>query len=242
VSASNEADRHRTYTRVSLAADAKRVGRLNVVLDLLEVENGRVLDIGCGPGVQFCGHAGNHRFTGVDISAKALKHARENGYETVMCDLARSLPFADQQFDVVVLSDILEHLVDPLALIKEAWRVLRLDGYAVVSVPNHFYLLNRLRILRGSGIILPWANHQEYEDWNYFHMRFFRWKSLCSLLDRSGFAIEEDLTGAFFAPFPRPLALPVLRHCLAAIRSLTRFRWRDLWCLHFLVVCRRCRV
>lgn len=227
------------YTRINLDPDARRVGRLAFALDRLSIQEGSVLDIGCGPGVQFVGSKGRFRFTGIDISGEALAQARRHGHETVQHDLVQPLPFADSVFDVAVATDILEHMIDPLALLLEAKRVVRPDGRLLLSVPNHFFLKNRLRILRGKGLVLPWGNHQAYQDWNYFHLRFFRWESFCELLKAANLDIETDLSDSFSAPFPRPLQLPGLRHAASLLRRWTRWTKRDWWSLHFLVICRR---
>ncbi len=228
---------HRKYSEVNLDADKARDGRLDFVLDLIGIKEGTVLDIGCGPGVQFLAHMNKFKFTGIDISEQALTCAQDKGYKTLIYDVSKGLPFDDNSFDIVVMTDILEHLFDPLALILEAQRTLRLGGYMVISVPNHFYLLNRLRILRGKGLILPWDNHQKYKDWNYFHIRFFRWKSLCSLLSAANLCILHDLTDHFKAPLPFPLSLRGIHRLVRIINHFTRNKWRDIWTLHFLVIC-----
>jgi methionine biosynthesis protein MetW len=229
----------REYTRINLAADARRTGRLTFALDLLPFRSGRVLDVGCGPGVQFAGGAPGFQFTGIDIAAESLVQARNHGYETIQHDLNHPLPFADGEFDVAVATDILEHMTEPLRLLQEIKRVVKPQGRLILSVPNHFFLANRLRILRGAGLILPWGNHQAYQDWNYFHLRFFRWRSFCHLLQAAGLTIETDLASRFDAPLPRILLWPGLRQLAGLVRRHTRARWRDLWSLHFLVICRR---
>jgi SAM-dependent methyltransferase len=233
----NEASRE--YTRVNLNADARRTGRLAFVMDLLPIKAGTVLDVGCGPGVQFAGGGSGFQFTGIDISGEPLAQAQSHGYKTVQHDLVEPLPFADATFDVAVATDILEHMVEPLRLLLEVKRVVRPDGFLILSVPNHFFLSNRLRILRGRGLVLPWSNHQAYQDWNYFHLRYFRWESFCALLEAADLEIATDLSDRFLAPLPRMLQIPGLRHFIVLLRRLTLRRWRGLWSLHFLVICKR---
>jgi SAM-dependent methyltransferase len=139
---------------------------------------------------------------------------------------------------VVILTDVLEHLLEPDRLLFEARRVLRSGGFAVISVPNHFYLKQRFRILAGHGVRLPWEIHQKYQDWNYCHVRFFRWSSLLDLLRATGFSPETDLSDRFFAPFPLPLRIPIVKQLTQGLRHLTRYRLRGLWTLHFLLIAR----
>ncbi len=223
------------YTEINLSADQSRSGRLDFVLDELQLARTCVLDVACGPGVQFLGHVTRHQFTGIDVSPSALAMAEANGYKTLLHDVTQGLPFSDGEFGLVVMTDILEHLVDPAALLSEARRVLTKDGYAVISVPNHFFLWNRLRILVGRGLVLPWSNHQAYSDWNYFHLRFGRWSSFLNLLRQSGFKLEREYCHRFLAPLPPILRVPCVRQAMGAVRRLVGNR--DLWALHFLVVC-----
>ena len=227
---------HRKYTAINLAADRARRGRLDFVLDRYSVQNADVLDIGCGPGVQFLASLESNRFTGMDISAEALGQAKTNGYKhTLQWDLSQDLPLDDGTFDVVVLTDILEHMIEPEQLLLEARRMLRPGGIMIVSVPNHFFLWNRLRIMMGRGLILPWSNHQEYEDWNYFHYRFFRRESIRSLLDTVGLCVDSDYAGHFLAPLP---PIGPLNYVVKALRRWPLRKSVDLWTLHFMFVCK----
>ncbi|MDB5349032.1 MAG: putative methyltransferase [Planctomycetota bacterium] len=230
---------HERYTSANLHADEGRTGRLDFIFDLLPPETAQVLDVGCGPGVQFLGQVSRREFTGLDVAREALDRAEANGYTTIQHDISTGLPVEDARFDLVVMTDILEHVVDPLGLIKEAHRALRPGGHALISVPNHFYLANRLRILRGKGLILPWSNHQVYQDFDYFHLRFFRFDSLCSMMDAGGFDVEHDLCDRFLAPMPAPLSAPIMRTLAYKAAHLTRKTHQDLWALHLMVIARK---
>lgn len=63
------------------------------------------------------------------------------------CALARPLPFADQQFDYVVLAEVIEHLRSPFFAVREISRVLKKDGILILSTPNVLNLGSRLRFL-----------------------------------------------------------------------------------------------
>ena len=126
-----------------------------------------------------------------DYALSGLKVGRQFGVQGVPVDLNifTGLPFADRTFDLVVCNDILEHLLDPLSVLKDAIRVLRDDGTVVVSVPNHFYWPMRLRLLFGQGIIWQGVltNHAaDYHEWNYMHIRFFTYKGFRQFLEVAG--------------------------------------------------------
>ena len=100
----------------------------------------RILDVGCGTGanlemLQKFGEA-----EGVDISADALAFCRERGLPRVRQGAAESLPFADATFDLVTALDVVEHLDDDAAGLREMRRVLRREGRALLFVPAFMFL------------------------------------------------------------------------------------------------------
>ncbi len=111
----------------------------------------RVLDVGCRSGALTQHYAAGNDVVGLDADREALAEAAKLGIETVWADADEPLPFADSSFDVVVAAELLEHLVEPERLVREAARVLRPGGTLAGSVPNAFRLKNRLRFLAGRG-------------------------------------------------------------------------------------------
>ena len=92
-----------------------------------------LLDLGCGAGLLAPHVAGRgHRHVGVDLSMPALAQAGAHGVAAVRGDLLR-LPFADGVADVVVAGEVLEHVADAAAAVREACRVLRPGGTLVVD-------------------------------------------------------------------------------------------------------------
>lgn len=119
--------------------------RLDKICELLGNLNGRLLDLGCGDGY-LLKRLGKFNAFGLDISLKRLK--RVNKDNLVQGD-ATKLPFKNNSFDVVVCSEVLEHVPDPKLLIKEIKRVIKKSGNIIISVPNEFnWRLARLLTLR----------------------------------------------------------------------------------------------
>jgi ubiquinone/menaquinone biosynthesis C-methylase UbiE len=130
-----EYHQHRHEMRYDLVADAVR-RHLPV--------GGRVLDVGCGSalvadrlldvpahyvGVDFGGHH-------IQYAATKLGHAGGVlGWSVARCD-GEALPFADASFDVVVMSEVIEHLMRPEVAVWEAARVLRRGGVFVMTTNN----------------------------------------------------------------------------------------------------------
>lgn len=117
--------------------------RLAWLADALDLRDGdRVLDAGCGYGVQarVLGTLRDVRLVAVDLEPDRLASVRRvaAGTPVVASDLA-SLPFRDGHFTRVLLSEVLEHLADPVGALREVRRVLAPGGLVAISVPHERY-------------------------------------------------------------------------------------------------------
>lgn len=117
--------------------------RARTLLDYLELADGaRVLDCGCGMGVylMMLGKLRRLRLYGLDGSIERLRWARR---EQVPAELTRTditrLPFPDNTFDRVLMSEVLEHIGDDRKAVVEVLRVLRPGGILALSVPHANY-------------------------------------------------------------------------------------------------------
>ena len=106
----------------------------------LESYKPRILDVGCGTGanLQMLAHYGAAE--GVDVSSEALEFCRARGLSKVKQGAAEALPFEDASFDLVTGLDVVEHLDDDLAGLREMRRVLRPRGRALLFVPAFMFL------------------------------------------------------------------------------------------------------
>ncbi len=126
-------------------------------------EKVRVLDVGCGTGELLTlplkhwldsSHAQNVYIQGIDIDARSIHRANR----TVAENRLTGISFTEQQpvgladdYDVVICSEVLEHLADPAALAAELCRLVAHDGTLVVTVPNGYgYLETERRLTRNS--------------------------------------------------------------------------------------------
>ena len=124
--------------------------RKNLYVELIG-KGKTILEVGCRAGnlTQFY-HEGN-QVVGVDVDRNALKEFEKRlGLTGHWVDVdSEHLPFEDGQFDLVVFSEVMEHLRFPQKALEEIARVLGPDGRIVGSVPNAFRLRNRLKFLVG---------------------------------------------------------------------------------------------
>ena len=100
----------------------------------------KILDVGCGTGANLELLAEFGSAEGVDISADALSFCRQRGLSDVKQGEAEALPYDDQSFEVVAALDVVEHLDDDVAGLKEMYRVLRPGGRALLFVPAFMFL------------------------------------------------------------------------------------------------------
>lgn len=121
------------------------------VRKVLSPEKGKVLlDIACGGG-HFLkeAQAAGVDVIGLDISIQAIHIARNNapGAE-LFCGAGETLPFRDGCFDYAVNLGSLEHFLNPEAGLKEMHRVLKTNGRALLLLPNSYFLMIILNVLR----------------------------------------------------------------------------------------------
>ncbi len=100
----------------------------------------RILDVGCGTGANLEMLSGFGEAEGVDVSPDALAFCRERGLENVRQGAAEKLPYEDASFDLVTALDVVEHLDDDTAGLREMHRVLRPGGRAMLFVPAFMFL------------------------------------------------------------------------------------------------------
>jgi SAM-dependent methyltransferase len=157
----------------------------------------RILDIGCGAGsVSHELVMRGHEVYGLDLMKEAITRAKKRGIHAEIYDVNNlPLPFQDGFFDCILALDILEHLFDPLSLLRDMSRMLSAQGYAIVFLPLHFDIRQRLRILTGKGILLYehlWYNPNSV-PWEYFHIRFYTLREAQAFIRAGGFSIERKI-------------------------------------------------
>lgn len=113
--------------------------RLNIVRRYVELENRRILDIGCGIGAYVEAFRRFSPFVwGVDVDEDKIDEASANLPNLAVAP-AESLPYKGNHFDVVFLHEVIEHVTDDQEAIAEACRVVRPGGQVVIFAPNRLY-------------------------------------------------------------------------------------------------------
>lgn len=143
----------------------------------------RFLDVGCGTGanLEMLGEFGDAE--GVDISEDALEFCRRRGLAKVQHAFAEKLPYADCTFDMVTGLDVVEHLDDDVAGLREMHRVLAPGGGALLFVPAFMFL---------------WGVQDDISN----HRIRYRKPEIIKRLARAGLEVERATYAniTFFAP------------------------------------------
>ena len=153
------------------AGDTKRDTTLNM------------LDVGCGTGANLEMLSEFGQAEGVDVSAEALSFCQARGLQNVKLGAAEALPYEDNSFDLVTGLDVVEHLDDDLAGLKEMRRVLRRGGRTLLFVPAFMFL---------------WGVQDDISN----HRRRYTLKDLKRVVRGAGFEVERAtyVNISFFAP------------------------------------------
>lgn len=100
----------------------------------------RILDAGCGTGRNLLEFGGLGQATGVDVSPQAVEFCRGRGVEDVRQAAVEDLPFEDSSFDVLLATDVIEHVDDDDAALRELRRVAVAEGRLILTVPAYGWL------------------------------------------------------------------------------------------------------
>ena len=143
----------------------------------------RILDVGCGTGANLLMLSKYGDAEGVDVSEDALSFCRARGLDKVKLGAGEELPYEDGTFDLVTAFDVVEHMDDDLAGLKEMRRVLRPGGRALLFVPTFMFL---------------WGLQDDVSH----HRRRYRLPELRRVLEQAGFEVERSTYAniTFFAP------------------------------------------
>jgi ubiquinone/menaquinone biosynthesis C-methylase UbiE len=165
-------------------------------------ESGIMLDVGCGEGRHIFGIMQEHpeiKCIGLDMDNDSL-HKAEEGYEyfksisnagaEFIKGSAYSLPFLDNSLDLIVCSEVLEHLHQYNDAVKEIHRVLKPGGKFYASVPASW------------PEKICWALSKDYQNQPGGHLRIFNQSGLVSEIEESGFKfLSSDRFHSIHAPY-----------------------------------------
>jgi len=174
-----------------------------------------VLEIGCGEGGAgaVLKSEGRARFVaGVELFKDAARKASLVLDQVIVGNIEQiDLPFNDGQFDVIILGDVLEHLVDPWEQVRRLSIYLADGGSFVASLPN----VRNWRVVFPLLISGKWE-YQHIGIMDRTHLRFFTRQGMIDLFEKNGFTVtkieplgrKSRFISRFLCGFLRELAVP----------------------------------
>lgn len=160
------------------------------ILEMLPSRVNRVLEVGCGEGqtlellkkTKRCGET-----IGFELMPLAANAASQRVDKVYCLNVEEDVwPMEIEKFDLILLLDVLEHLVDPWTFLEKLKsQYLAMNGKIIISLPNaqHFSLV--LPLVAGQ------FNYVERGILDKTHLRFFTMKSAIDLMQSAGLAVEE---------------------------------------------------
>ncbi|MGD1057391.1 MAG: class I SAM-dependent methyltransferase [Solirubrobacteraceae bacterium] len=176
-----------------------------VIAELGLPANARILDAGCGSGRFMVELAKRGTVTGVELSDTSVALAQRRAIGEVVAGSVLEMPFPDANFDLAVSLDVIEHLQDDLAALREFRRVVAPGGALLVTVPAYQWL---------------WSSHDEI---NHHHRRYTR-RSLQRVAEQAGW---KQVRTTYFNSLLLPVA--ILLRVLERFSTKTTESSLDLW-------------
>lgn len=190
-----------------------------------------VLEVGAAYGLALLSlQAAGYQVTGADLqhSLDTYAHALKTADIPLLCwDLHRSTPFDAPQFDIVIASEVLEHLqVSLKTAVQQLALALKPGGYLLITTPNIYQLPHLLRIIRGENINEPFPDEAVWQNDvvidNRTHPREPTMKELRRALTSNHLAVVESQyftphQMGFFKRLVMTIAPPVFRSHLLVI-------------------------
>lgn len=157
---------------------------------IIEPSGGRILDVGSADGtftkiILERSKAG--KVIGIDVLPKSVawakrRFARSRKMSFRVAD-AHNLPYTDKHFDAVFCLETLEHVEDPVKVVKEMYRVLKDDGYMVILVPSENLIFRTL---------WPFWVMTRGKVWKGTHLNKFSADKVLKVIESAGFKIVEN--------------------------------------------------
>jgi len=174
------------------------------LLNLLDAHvtrrDGDVLDIGCGAGNMIHHLSRYGRVKGIEVDPRPVAMAQARGYDVRQGDATRQIPFPDASFDLVSALDVIEHVDEDEAILREAYRVARPGAKLLITVPAFQWLWSYNDVLNG-------------------HQHRYTPGELRERVQRAGFRVTR-LSFGFFLVFPMSAPLILLRNKLGQKKDL----------------------
>ena len=199
------------------------------LIRLIETSEIRVLDIGCGNGAN--GRLmrlinGNKIVMGITVSYEEAKLAKHYLNEVIIADVEEFELYGNEApFDALIMSHVLEHLVNPLSVLLKVKGWLKSGGHIYVALPNIMYYKQRFEFLKGR------FRYTDTGIMDRTHLHFFDYQSAYQMICDAGFRIEKRVAVGSFPQWKLRKLVPGISNwidCWAARNFPNLFGWHIL--------------
>lgn len=173
-----------------------RIKRIyDIIYDSIDnVKNKKILDVGCWTGDIIEKFVYENKCFGVDISENAIGIARNRGIDAYKINFDKDkFPFDNECFDIILCSEVLEHIIDQDFVLKNIYNALKRDGSFVCTIPN---INTPVSWFIQIFLDLPPKNSARYKS---VHYRDFTYRLARKMLELNGFKIIKTY-GTFIYP------------------------------------------
>lgn len=207
-----------TKMMMNQRTSAYELNKMNILNSLEKNDKAIFVDLGCDDGVwtnKLAEKIGTKNISGVEIIESRALLSEKAGIKVSISDLNQKFPFSDEQFEVVHCNQVIEHVKDTDLFVSEIYRIMKPEGYAIISTENlaswhnigalffgymPFSLVNSTYKTAALGNPLAPHNNQEFwESSSWQHVRVFTTKGLKHLFSLFDFNVEQ-IYGAGYYP------------------------------------------
>lgn len=151
---------------------------------------GKILDVGCASGwflSEISKKRSNLSCFGIDPYKKAIDFGSKK-YKSLCLQNAdaHNLPFPDNYFDLIICTEVLEHVENPITILSEIKRVLKKNGQAIIEMDTGNKLFQTVWKI--------WTKHFVGKVWKGAHLQHFTYIKLKNMIKKNGFVISEEKT------------------------------------------------
>lgn len=188
--------------------------RKNILSFIKKDQESRFIDLGCDDGsltIDVANRIDTNSVFGLEKNPERLTGCRAKGIRVIMGDLDKGIPIKSNSFDIILSNQVIEHVCNTDLLLREINRILKPDGYVIISTNNISSWTNIIALLFGKQ---PFPNHPSDEILtgrflskdeklpvaSFAHRRIFSFPALASILKYHHFEIIEK-KGSCFYPF-----------------------------------------
>ncbi len=182
-------DYYQEGTRKNVLQKVWHTRKLKTVLNLIQFYPKKILDVGCASGWFLSNVSDEYPGAtcfGIDVYEKGIQYGKKI-YPSLNFKVAKAekIPFKANEFDLVICTEVLEHVDDPKVVLNEIKRVLKKNGQAVIELDSGSFLF--------SATWLLWTRVQG-KVWNDAHLHSFNVKKLENVIQACGFTVVSKKT------------------------------------------------